>query len=207
MKNKLYIVGISGGTGSGKTRAAKNLLLKFNPSEIALIEQDSYYKDLKNLPFEKREKVNFDHPDSIDFDLMYNDLKILIDTGIASIPMYDYKVHLRKSKKQIIKQKQIIIIEGIFSLYDSRIRDLMNLKIYVDTPDDIRVMRRIKRDINKRGRELNSIISQYSSTVRTMHNRYIEPTKRYSDIILNQGGKNPIAINVIENTIKKYING
>ena len=102
MKNKLYIVGISGGTGSGKTRAAKNLLLKFNPSEIALIEQDSYYKDLKNLPFEKREKVNFDHPDSIDFDLMYNDLKILIDTGIASIPMYDYKVHLRKSKKQII---------------------------------------------------------------------------------------------------------
>lgn len=207
MKNNLTIIGITGGSGSGKSSVARKVLSYYGSEKCAIIEVDSYYKDLKHLTMQEREKTNFDHPDSIDFDLMYNDLKILIDTGIASIPMYDYKVHLRKSKKQIIKQKQIIIIEGIFSLYDSRIRDLMNLKIYVDTPDDIRVMRRIKRDINKRGRELNSIISQYSSTVRTMHNRYIEPTKRYSDIILNQGGKNPIAINVIENTIKKYING
>jgi len=207
MKNKLYIVGISGGTGSGKTRAAKNLLLRFNPSEIALIEQDSYYKDLKNISFKEREKVNFDHPDSIDFDLMYNDLKTLINTGNISIPMYDYKMHLRKSKKQTIKGKKVIVIEGIFSLYDSRVRELMDLKIYVDTSDDIRVMRRIKRDINKRGRELSSIISQYTNTVRKMHTEFIEPTKCYSDIILNQGGKNPIAINLIENTINNHING
>ena len=206
MKNKLYIVGISGGTGSGKTRASKNLLLKFSPSDIALIELDSYYKDLKDISFEEREKVNFDHPNSIDFDLMYNDLKKMITTGNASIPIYDYKRHVRKSEKQIIKNKKVLIIEGIFSLYDSRIRDLMNLKIYVDTPDDIRIMRRIKRDINKRGRELTSIISQYTNTVREMHNEFIKPTKRYSDIILNRGGKNPTAINLIENTINKHIN-
>ncbi len=202
---KLFIIGIAGGTGSGKTRAAKNLIAKFNESDIALIEQDSYYNDLKHISFKEREENNFDHPNSIDFDLMYTDLLSLVNKSMASIPIYDYKQHIRKSGKLKIVNKKIIVLEGIFSLYDSRIRELIDLKIFVDTPSDIRVIRRIKRDINKRGRELSSIIKQYYNTVRDMHIRYVEPTKKYADIILNEGGKNPIAINVIENTIKKMI--
>tara|TARA_B100000029_G_C17498661_1_gene931848 strand:+ start:467 stop:1099 length:633 start_codon:yes stop_codon:yes gene_type:complete len=205
MKKKLFIIGIAGGSGSGKTRAAKNLLERFDENDIALIEQDSYYNDLKHISFDEREKNNFDHPNSIDFNLMHTDLSSLINNSSVSIPIYDYKRHVRKDRKLEISNKKVIILEGIFALYDSRIRELIDLKIFVDTPADIRVIRRIKRDINKRGRDLTSIIKQYFSTVRNMHFKFVEPTKKFADIILNEGGKNPVAIKTIENTINTML--
>ena len=205
MKKKLFIIGIAGGSGSGKTRAAKTLLERFDENDIALIEQDSYYNDLKHISFDEREKNNFDHPNSIDFNLMHTDLSSLINNSSVSIPIYDYKRHVRKDRKLEISNKKIIILEGIFALYDSRIRELIDLKIFVDTPADIRVIRRIKRDINKRGRDLTSIIKQYFSTVRNMHFKFVEPTKKFADIILNEGGKNPVAIKTIENTINTML--
>ena len=205
MKKKLFIIGIAGGSGSGKTRAAKTLLERFDENDIALIEQDSYYNDLKHISFDEREKNNFDHPNSIDFNLMHTDLSSLINNSSVSIPIYDYKRHVRKDRKLEISNKKIIILEGIFALYDSRIRELIDLKIFVDTPADIRLIRRIKRDINKRGRDLTSIIKQYFSTVRNMHFKFVEPTKKFADIILNEGGKNPVAIKTIENTINTML--
>lgn len=205
MSTKIFIIGIAGGTGSGKTRAATNLLEKFSENDVVLLEQDSYYKDLKHISFDEREKNNFDHPNAIDFDLMYNDIKLLANNSKIIMPIYDYTKHIRKEETRIIENKKIIIIEGIFALFDQRIRGLLNLKIYVDTPADIRIIRRIKRDINKRDRELSSIIKQYYSTVRPMHTKFVEPTKQYADIILNEGGKNPIAINLIKDNVNKIL--
>ena len=205
MNNKIYIIAITGGSGSGKTFLCNKLIKKFGGDKILKIEVDSYYKNLAHLEMEEREKNNFDHPNAIDFDLMYNDIKLLANNSKIIMPIYDYTKHIRKEETRIIENKKIIIIEGIFALFDQRIRGLLNLKIYVDTPADIRIIRRIKRDINKRDRELSSIIKQYYSTVRPMHTKFVEPTKQYADIILNEGGKNPIAINLIKDNVNKIL--
>ena len=201
MITKPLIIGISGGTGSGKTRFTKELLSRCDKNNVIYISQDSYYKDLSHITYEQRCEVNFDNPDSIDFILMEKDVKKLIDNQETSIPIYDYKTHTREKKENYLCPKPVLIIEGIFSLYDIKIRNLIDIKIYVDTPADIRVLRRIKRDVNKRKRTIESVISQYIDTVKPMHDKYIEPTKAYADIIVLNGGKNKGAIDIINNKL------
>ena len=206
MKNKVIIIGIAGGSGSGKTRLVKNILSELLDTKTISIEVDSYYKDLSHIPFEEREKNNFDHPNSIDFELLYKHLKEILNNKKIETPLYNYKEHIRDKNnvKTIDKNVQIILLEGIFSLYDQNIRNLMEIKIFVDTPSDIRILRRIKRDVNKRKRTIESVIEQYNETVRPMFIKYVKPTKEYADLIIPYGGKNKISIDTIVTKIKKY---
>ena len=203
MKN-IKIIGIAGGSGSGKTRLVKNILAEVDQNKITSIEIDSYYKDLKKISFEERCKNNFDHPNSIDFELLYKDLEKILDNQSTNTPVYDYKTHTRKDDEfKLIEDVNVILLEGIFALYDKKIRDLMSMKIFVDTPSDIRILRRVKRDINKRGRTIESVIEQYNNTVRPMYIKFVKPTKDYADLIVPYGGKNKISIDTIVTNIKK----
>ena len=206
MKNKVIIIGIAGGSGSGKTRLVKNILSELSDTKTISIEVDSYYKDLSHLSFEEREKNNFDHPNSIDFELLYYHLKEILNNKKIETPLYNYKEHIRDKNnvKTIEENVQIILLEGIFSLYNKDIRNLMEIKIFVDTPSDVRILRRIKRDINKRKRTIESVIEQYNKTVRPMFIKYVKPTKEHADLIIPYGGKNKISIDTIVTKIKKY---
>ena len=204
--NNPLLIGISGGTGSGKTRFTKEIIERIKNSSLICLSQDSYYNDLSHLTYNKRCEINFDHPNSIDFKSLLNDLKKLINYTEINVPIYNYKTHTREKKTTLLRAKKIIILEGIFSLYNRDIRDLMNVKIFVDTPADIRILRRAKRDINKRGRSIESILSQYLDSVRPMHEKFIEPTKKYADIIVPDGGKNKVALKIINSEILPLIN-
>ena len=204
--NNSILIGIAGGTGSGKTSIAKELSSNFSKSDIVLIEQDSYYKDLSNISISEREKINFDHPNSIDFSLMIKHLKSLINGIETQIPVYDFATHTRKKSTKTINKHRIILLEGIFALFNDKIRDMIDIKIYIDTPNDIRIIRRIKRDINERSRTLESIIKQYYENVRPMHIKFVEPTKQYADIVIPMGGRNKIAIDILRSKILDLIN-
>ncbi len=201
MDKYAILIGIAGGTGSGKTSIAKAIASDFGKSEVALIEQDSYYRDLSNLTIEERAAVNFDHPDSVDYNLMKEHLNDLICGQTVNIPIYDFSTHMRLKEVQTIEKHRIIIIEGILALFDQNIRNMMDIKIYVETADDIRVIRRIKRDINKRERTFASVIEQYYKTVRPMHIQFVEPTKKYADIIVPEGGQNKVAVDILRTKI------
>jgi len=202
---KVFIIGIAGGSGSGKTRLAKNVLKEINNKQVQAITVDSYYKDLSHLTFNERAINNFDHPDAIDFDLLYNDLKAIVDNKTISTPLYDYKTHTReKQKSNKLENVKVIILEGILALYNSDIRNLMSMKIFVDTPSDIRLLRRIKRDVNKRARSIESVTEQYNNTVKPMFLKFVNPTKDYADLIVPNGGKNKISIDAIVTNIKKH---
>jgi len=205
MDKYAILIGIAGGTGSGKTSIAKAIASDFRKSEVALIEQDSYYRDLSNLTLEERSEVNFDHPDSLDFNLMRQHLNKLIHGNAVDIPIYDFATHMRIKEVQTINKHHIIILEGILTLFDSDIRTMMDIKIYVETADDIRVVRRIKRDINKRDRTLSSVIEQYYKTVRPMHIQFVEPTKKYANIIIPEGGQNMVAVDILRTKIMTLI--
>ena len=203
--SKVFIIGIAGGSGSGKTRLAKNVLKEINNKQVQAITVDSYYKDLSHLTFDERAKNNFDHPDAIDFDLLYHDLKNIMDNKTISTPLYDYKTHTReKEKSNKIENVKVIILEGILALYNSNIRNLMTMKIFVDTPSDVRLLRRIKRDVNKRARSIESVTEQYNNTVKPMFLKFVKPTKNYADLIVPNGGKNKISIDAIVTNIKKH---
>ena len=205
MNKYAILIGIAGGTGSGKTSIAKAIASDFGKSEVALIEQDSYYKDLSNLTIEERASVNFDHPDAIDFTLMRDHLQKLMKGNVVDIPIYDYTTHTREKKSREVEKHHIIILEGILALFDQKIRNMMDIKIYVETADDIRVIRRIKRDINKRNRTFSSVIEQYYKTVRPMHIQFVEPTKIYADIIVPEGGQNKVAVDILRTKIMTII--
>ena len=205
MKKYAILIGIAGGTGSGKTSIAKAIASDFGKSEVALIEQDAYYRDLSNLAMEKRAVVNFDHPDAVDFDFMKSQLNDLIHGIIVNIPNYDFATHTRKKKVQPVEKHRIIILEGILALFHPEIRDMMDIKIYVETADDIRIIRRIKRDIEKRERTFTSVIEQYYNTVRPMHIQFVEPTKKYADIIIPEGGQNKVAVDILRTKIMTLI--
>ena len=211
MQNNKLIIGISGGTGSGKTRFTKELIKRCDSDNIVHISQDSYYKDLSHISYEERCNINFDNPTSINFNELKNDIQNLINDKTTNIPVYSFKRHKRLNETLRIDPKPIIIIEGIFVFHDPKIRDLINCKVFVDTSADIRILRRAKRDINKRDRSIESIFSQYVNTVKPMHEKFIEPTINYADIIVKDGGKNQMAIEVINNKlipmIKSKING
>ena len=199
--NRPLLIGISGGTGSGKTRFTKEIVSRFDETYLICISQDSYYNDLSELSYDERCLVNFDSPDSIDFLSLFDDLEKMIKLHPVDIPIYNFKQHVRMEESNRLDPKPIIILEGIFSLYMPEIRALMDLKIFIDTPADIRILRRTKRDINKRERTIESIANQYLKTVRPMHEKYVEPTKSYADIIVPNGGKNKVALDVINSQL------
>jgi uridine kinase len=205
----VVVIGIAGGSASGKTSVANKLVENqiSKVSSIALIRLDDYYKDLSNLSIEERSKTNFDHPDSIDFDLLSDHLQKLKDGKSINKPVYDFSIHNRKVKLELIKPVNVVILEGILALSEAVIRNLCDIKIFVDTDDDIRFIRRLKRDTRERGRTIESVISQYLDTVRPMHMQFVEPSKRYADIIIPEGGHNPIVIDIITAKISSIING
>ena len=205
MANHAFLIGIAGGTGSGKTSIAKAIARDFSSEEVALIEQDSYYRDLSNITMEERSKTNFDHPDSVDFHLMKEQLNKLIEGNPVEIPIYDFTSHIRKRDTRLIEKHQIIIMEGILALFDPDIRSMMDIKIYVETADDIRIIRRIKRDVNKRKRTLISVIEQYYATVRPMHIQFVETTKKYADIIIPEGSHNKVGLDILRTKIMALI--
>lgn len=202
---QLILIGITGGTGSGKSTITREICSKFDKDCIAVIEQDSYYKDQSDIPFEERVKTNYDHPDAFDTELMVAHLKELVKGNSIEKPIYDFEMHNRKKETVKVESKEIIIVEGILVLEERKIRDLLNIKIYVDTDADVRIIRRITRDIKERGRTLDSVINQYLNVVRPMHMQFIEPSKRYADIIVPEGGYNKVAIDIIVANIKQFL--
>ena len=192
----MKIIGIAGGSGSGKTYFTNKLIKKI-PDEIDVIKLDSYYKDLSHLDFKEREKNNFDHPNSFEFDLLVSNLIDLDVHGQADTPVYDYKNHIRKKGTYSLSKKKIIIIEGIYSLYNDDIRNKMNLKIFIDSTEKIRLKRRIERDISYRGRTKESILNQYYTDVKPMYDQLVFNTKKYADLILKNDESNNVSFNIL----------
>lgn len=205
MKRPL-LIGITGGTGSGKSTVSKEIFKSIHEKKITVIEQDSYYKDQSNLTFEERIKTNYDHPFAFDNELMIKQLKDLLDNKPIEKPIYDFEKHTRKKETITVEPKDIIILEGILILSEEEIRNLLDIKVFVDTDSDVRIIRRILRDIKDRGRTLDSVILQYMETVRPAHLQFIEPTKRYADIIIPEGGYNKVAIDIIVAKINSILN-
>ncbi|XJS09780.1 uridine kinase [Aerococcaceae bacterium WGS1372] len=203
---KPVVIGVSGGSGSGKSSVSSKILETFEGLSVMLLQQDYYYKNQSDLPFEERLKTNYDHPLAFDNDLFYEHLTTLINGGTIEKPVYDFTNHTRSSETVIESSRDVIIVEGILILDDKRIRDLMDIKVYVDTDDDIRLARRILRDINERGRTVDSVIKQYVEVVKPMFHQFIEPTKRYADIIVPEGGYNQVAIDLLTTKIGTILN-
>ena len=194
----MYIIGIGGGTGSGKTTVAQNIKTIIGSDNCDILPMDNYYRDMGHLPLEKRKEYNYDHPDMIEYTLIYEHLKMLKQGDTIELPDYDYAQYIRIGTIPF-KPKKVIIVEGIFALYYDKLRTLYDLAIFVDTENDIRFIRRLERDIKERGRSIDSVVKQYTETVKPMHDAYVEPTKRYADIIIPKGGFNEKAIQVIVN--------
>lgn len=198
------VIGIGGGTGSGKTTIA-DAIQKEVKDNLTIITQDSYYKSFDNLEFAKREKINYDHPDTFDNDLLVEHLTLLKNLVPIQMPVYDYTIHLRKEETIQMLPSKIIILEGILIFENPKLRELMDIKIFVDTAADIRILRRITRDMTERERSLESVMEQYRTTVRPMHNEFVEPSKRFADVIIPEGGSNRIGIEMIVASIKNII--
>ncbi|WP_180752666.1 uridine kinase [Lactococcus fujiensis] len=205
MLNKLIIIGVTGGSASGKTSVSHAILESFTDENIGMIEHDSYYKDQSNLTFEERTKTNYDHPLAFDTDFLIAQLKELRAGRAVDVPIYDYANHTRSNKTYRQEPVDVLIVEGILVLEDERLRDLMDIKIFVDTDDDVRIIRRIRRDIEERGRTLDSVISQYLTAVKPMYHQFIEPTKRYADVIIPEGVSNTVGIDIITTKVASIL--
>lgn len=195
--NNPFFVGIAGGTGSGKTTVARKVAAGLPPGTAVIIEHDSYYKDHKELQEWERAQVNYDHPDSLDNELLIDHLGQLKRGEAIETPIYDYKTHSRSEETRRVGPAAVVILEGILVFTDDRLRNLLDLKIFVDTDADIRIMRRVRRDMEERGRDFNSVREQYYKTVRPMHMRFVEPSKRFADLIIPEGGANRVALDAI----------
>ena len=197
------LIGIAGGTGSGKSTFAERLLALF-PNEITVISYDNYYKPQDHLEFEERIKTNYDCPDALDTDLLVKHLRELQSGESVEIPNYDFKIHTRKIELTRLAPSPVIIVDGILTFHDERLREMFDIKIFTDADADERILRRLRRDVNERGRDIDGVISQYLGTVKPMHGIYVEPTKKYADIIIN-GGKNKTALDIVATRIAKWL--
>jgi uridine kinase len=202
---KPVVIGVAGGSGSGKTSVTKAIYESFKGHSITMLQQDYYYKDQSDLPFEERLKTNYDHPLAFDNDLLIEHIEKLLRYEPIEKPVYDYSLHTRSKEIIEVEPKDVIILEGILVLEDERLRNLMDMKLFVDTDADIRILRRMSRDIKERGRTLDSVIEQYTNVVRPMHNQFIEPTKRYADVIIPEGGQNHVAIDLMVTKIQTIL--
>ena len=191
------LIGIAGGTGSGKTSIANYLLKEFVNDQLIVIAQDSYYKDNSNLSMDVRNQQNFDHPDAIDIELFNKQLVSLLDGKVVEIPIYDFSIHNRSDQKQLVKPCKIIVVEGILTLYFESLRKLMNITVFVDTPDEIRFSRRLSRDTKERGRTIKSVTDQYVNTVQPMYDQFVKPSRDFADIIISDGVQNKEAIDTL----------
>lgn len=205
MTQKPIIIGVTGGSGGGKTSVSRAILDNFPDARISMIEHDSYYKNQSHLTFDERIQTNYDHPLAFDTDLMIYHIGELLAGRPVDIPIYDYTQHTRSDKTYRQEPQEVFIVEGILVLEDKRLRDLMDIKIFVDTDDDIRIIRRIKRDMEERGRSLDSIIEQYTKVVKPMYHQFIEPTKRYADIVIPEGVSNLVAIDLINTKVASIL--
>lgn len=203
--NKPIVIGITGGTGSGKSTVARAIYESLPEKNISIVEQDAYYKDQRHLTFEERTKTNYDHPLAFDTELLIVHLNDLLNNKPIEKPIYDFSLHIRREETITVEPRDIIILEGIMILEDKQLRDLMDIKIFVDTDEDVRVIRRIIRDIKERGRTLDSVINQYLTTVKPAHQQFIEPTKKFADIIIPEGGFNKVAIDIVVAKVKSVI--
>lgn len=203
--NKGIVIGIAGASGSGKTLVADTIIKKLGSKKVIMIQEDSYYHDLTDIPFDDRTGRNFDHPDAFDHDLLAEHLSQLHDGKSISHPIYDYTTHSRKKETRTVGPHLVVILEGILILNEPKLRDLMDIKVYIDTALDVCFIRRLQRDIKERGRSVDSVIKQYQETVRPMYLQFIEPCKRYADIIIPRGGKNMVAIDILQTKIQTLI--
>ncbi len=202
---KRTLIGIAGGTGSGKTLVANRISEALGDREVVVLRQDHYYKDLAHLPFEERVRTNFDHPDAFDTPLLRAHVRVLLEGGTIAQPNYDFTQHLRLPEATRVGGHPIVLLEGIMVLGDEELRSMMDIKVYVDTDGDIRLMRRIRRDVAERGRTLESVLVQYELQVRPMHLQFVEPTKRYADIVVPEGGYNRVAIDLLRTKIVEIL--
>jgi uridine kinase len=196
------LIGVAGGSGSGKTMVVQHMIQQLGSGRVEVLQQDSYYKNLNHLSFEERASQNFDHPDAIDTELLIQHVEELLNGWSVEIPVYDFTTHTRRRETRRAGPHDIIVLEGILILDHPRLRELMDIKVYVDTDPDIRFIRRLKRDTVERGRTMQSVIEQYENTVRPMHLQFVEPTKRYADIIVPEGGYNWVAIDLLKTKVE-----
>ncbi len=198
------IIGVAGGTGSGKTTLTRRLKERFG-DEMTVISHDNYYKAHDDMTYEERSRLNYDHPDAFDTDLLVEHIKALRAGETVACPVYDFTQHNRSKETLLIAPTGVIVVEGILIFADSKLRDLMDVKIFVDTDADVRILRRIVRDVRKRGRSLESVVTQYLTTVKPMHEQFVEPSKRFADVIVPEGGKNLVALDMIIRRVEHHL--
>ena len=204
MESDILVIGIAGGTGSGKTTLMKNLISRFQ-GDVTVLSHDNYYKRHDELPYEARCALNYDEPAALETDLMARHLEQLRRGESILCPVYDFTQHNRSDETVLIEPRKVIIVEGILIFENEPLRELMDIRIFVDTDADVRLCRRIKRDVNKRGRSLESVLMQYQETVKPMHEKYVEPSKRYADVVVPEGGKNWVALEMIIDRIQRHL--
>lgn len=202
--NDIIVIGIAGGTGSGKTTITRKIMQHFG-GDVSVVYHDNYYKAHHNMSYNERTKLNYDHPDAFDTDLLIEDLKKLRRGETIQCPVYDYTVHDRSNKTVTVKPAKVIVVEGILIFQSEELCKLMDIKIYVDTDADVRILRRIVRDVRDRGRSLESVVSQYLTTVKPMHEQFVEPSKRKADIIIPEGGHNQVALEMVLERVRAHI--
>ncbi len=199
-----FLIGICGGSGSGKTLIARSVVDTLGPDSVLLIEQDSYYRDIGDLPLDERALRNFDHPGAFDSDLMIQNMRDLLAGKTINLPVYDYSQHARAGYKQVAP-KNVILIDGILIFESAELRDLMDIRVFVDTEPDVRLARRLQRDIRERGRTVDSVLEQYAGQVRPMHDQFVEPSKQYADLIIPHGGKNTVAVDILITKVRALL--
>ncbi len=199
------ILGVAGGSGSGKTTVVKEILRSLHPTPVSVIHHDSYYRDLREIPFEERVEVNFDHPDALETSLLVEHLGRLRAGDAVDVPVYDFPTHTRTGDIKRVEATGVIIVDGILVLADQRLRDLLDMKVFVDTDADIRFIRRLRRDMRDRGRSLESVVDQYMDTVRPMHRAFVEGSRAFADIIIPEGGRNQVAIDLLVSRLRLVV--
>jgi uridine kinase len=205
-KSAPLVIGIAGGSGSGKTTVAQSILQRVGPERIAYLQHDEYYKDLSGLPPAQRALINFDHPNSLETSLLVQHIEKLIDNQPVNVPIYDFATHSRTERSFTVNPRRVVLVEGILIFAEQILRDLFDVKIFVDTDPDLRFIRRLQRDLSERGRTTESVITQYLNTVRPMHLEFVEPSKRYADVIIPEGGFNNAALDMVVSRIESLLN-